>query len=327
MPSKAAMAGLALALASQALAVPAWFPRDFAPVPERLDSGLGSYLEAERLAFEPAIHRMGVVRSGDKDIACHLWIPADARATVFLVHGFYNHSGTWSPHIRRWTAQGLAVVAFDLPGHGLSDGRRMDIDSVPEYAMALEAVEDSLRNRVPLPWMVVGHSLGGTVVLERGTRPEYPYARSILLAPLVRYADWSKIGIALPLVGLTTDHVERKRDIHSSSDTAFLRTLLTDPLEGWRTGISWLRAIRRWNERIDTARWAISRWTLLQGDLDGTIDVDYQARWFPRHFPDLPTLRFPAARHHLHNESAPEGDRVRASLDSILISALSFGAK
>lgn len=321
------LVALVVAASTQASAVPAWFPRDFSLAPAQPSAPLAKYLDTQRLAIEPSVHRMGVAWSGNKEIACHAWIPAQARGTIFLVHGYYNHSGTWSTHIQRWVAQNFAVVAFDLPGHGLSDGRWMDIDSVAEYSRTLQSVEDSMECRVPLPWALVGHSLGGSVVLDRATRPAYPYAQSILLAPLIHYAGWTKIGIAHPFAGLVTDHFARSRKIGSSADSLFLRRLLEDPLEGWQTGLSWLRAIRSWNDRIDTAKWATSRWALLQGGIDATVDVSYQNQWFSSHFPGLQTLRYPAARHHLHNESAPEGNLVRAALDSILTSALPIGAK
>lgn len=320
-------ASLVLFAATSALAVPAWFPRDFSVRRDSSSAELSKYLDTHRLGIEPSLHRMGVAKAGNKEISCHAWIPAKARGTVFLVHGYYNHTGTWSPHIQRWVSDNFAVVAFDLPGHGLSDGRWMDIDSVAEYSQALRAVEDSMKGRVPLPWALVGHSLGGSVVLDRATRPEYPYVQSVLLAPLVHYAGWNKIGLAHPFAGLVTDRFARSRKIGSSADSVFRRRLVEDPLEGWQTGLSWLRAIRRWNDRIDTATWATSRWVLLQGDLDATVDVPYQNRWFSQRFGALATLRYPAARHHLHNESAPEGDRVRSSLDSILTCALPIVAK
>lgn len=315
------------AAAAGSLAVAPWFPRGFTPAPTPPAAELARYLDTERLAIAPDLHRMGTTRSGALEIACHTWLIPQSRGTIFLVHGFYNHSGTWSAHIKRWISQGFSVVSFDLPGHGLSDGRRMDIDSMAEYTHALESVEDSMRGKAPLPWALVGHSLGGGVVLDRATRGNYPYAQSVLLAPLLHYTSWTKVGIALPLVGLTTDHVSRGRKIASSSDSAFLKFLSEDPLEGWQTGLPWLRAIRRWNEGLDTAKWATSRWVMLQGGLDATVDFRYQERWLGEHFSELTTLRYPQARHHLHNEAAPEGDRVRASLDSILSSALPIAPK
>lgn len=312
-----------LFLAGALGASPTWLPRQFEPVPATgSDSLLSSYLRTQRMDFAPDTHRIGVVRSDSLDIACHLWLVPQSRGTLFLVHGYYNHTGTWAPHIRRWIGQGFSVVALDLPGHGLSDGPRMDIDSIERYSHALEAVEARVKDLAPMPWVVVGHSLGGTVVLDRAVHPSYPYSHSVLLAPLIHYAGWTKIGLALPVVGAFKDYVTRGRAISSSSDSVFLNRLQTDSLEGWKTGISWLRAVRNWNEKMDTLKLATSRWVLFAGGLDKTVDFTYTDQWLPPRAEGLQVLRYGQARHHLHNEAAPEGDRVRTSLDSVLQSSL-----
>lgn len=297
---------------------PGWYPRGFWPVPTTgAPAEFTRYLATEDLDIEPAIHRTGTVRSLDREIACHLWIPSNARGTVFLVHGMYNHSGTWSPHIRRILGLGLAVATLDLPGHGLSDGRWMDIDSIAEYSLALRALEDSLRFRAPLPWTLVGHSLGGTVVLDRAAGPEYPYARTILVSPLVHYAKWGLVGAALPPVALFKDHMARGRNLTSSTDTTFRNRLLSDPLEGWQTGTRWLRAVRRWNGSFDRPT-ATTHWHLLQGETDATVDWKYDIGWLRGRIPDLDATIYPEGHHHLLNDGAPSGPASRAKLDSIL---------
>lgn len=309
---------LALLAAALADAVPAWYPRGFRPATSSDPAALRSYLAAEGLGISDSIHRFGTVRVGTLEIACQTWIPRRARGTVFLVHGYYNHTGTWSPHIGRFLSEGWAVASLDLPGHGLSDGRRFDVDSMGEYSLALTALEDSLRSRAPEPWSLVGHSLGGLVVLDRARRPGYPYANTVLLAPMVRYAGWNWIGAVLPAVSAFRDYVDRGRNLASSSDAAFLRKVEADPLEGWRTSTRWLKEVRRWNVEAASARFAPSRWFLLQGDQDQTVDWRYDVDWIAERTKGLRVRMFTDARHHLHNEAGPLGALVQASLDSAI---------
>ena len=318
---------LALFGATIACAVPTWFPRGFRTANDSDPAELRAYLVAEDLAISDSIHRFGTVRIGTLDIACQAWIPARPRGTVFLVHGYYNHSGSWSPHIRRFLSEGWAVATIDLPGHGLSDGRRFDVDSMGEYTLALRALEDSLRGRAPEPWSVVGHSLGGLVVLDRARRPDYPYANTVLLAPMVRYTGWRWIGTVLPVVSLFKDYLERGRNLTSSSDTAFLRRLETDPLEGWKTSTHWLKEVRRWNGEAASARFAASRWFLLQGDLDKTVDFHHDIDWIAERTSGLRVRMFTGARHHLHNEAGPLGLLVQESLDSAIGGGLPIARK
>lgn len=73
---------------------------------------------------------------------------------ALLVHGFEDDNALWTPLIDMLTARGRSVVAFDLPGHGLSD--EID-DAAPAAPDAVAAVARALG---PVQ-SVIGHSLGG----------------------------------------------------------------------------------------------------------------------------------------------------------------------
>jgi lysophospholipase len=309
---------LTLVAAGAALSVPSWFPRGFRTADAADPARLGSYLATEDLAIADSIHRFGTVRVGALEIACQTWIPARARGTVFLVHGYYNHTGIWGPHIRRFLSEGWAVASLDLPGHGLSDGRPLDVDSIGEYSLALMALEDSLRGRAPRPWSVVGHSMGGLVVLDRARRGNYPYTNSVLLAPMVHFAGWTWIGAVLPVVSLFKEEMVRGKALNSSSDTAFLQKVERDPLEGWKTPVHWLDEVRDWNSGAGNERLAPSHWFILQGDRDATVDWRYDIDWVAARTDGLRVRMFSGARHHLQDEGGALGVLVRASLDSAI---------
>jgi lysophospholipase len=309
---------LALVGAGTAFSVPSWFPRGFRTAQASDPVDLRSYLATEDLSIADSIHRFGTVRVGAAEIACQAWIPARARGTVFLVHGYYNHTGIWAPHIRRFLSEGWAVASLDLPGHGLSDGRPFDVDSIGEYGDALIALEDSLRGRAPRPWSVVAHSMGGLVVLDRARRPDYPYANTVLLAPMVHFSGWTWIGAVLPAISLFKDQMVRGKTLNSSSDTAFLHRVEKDPLEGWRTPVHWLKEVRIWNAEPRVSQLAPSRWFYLQGDQDRTVDWRYDIDWVAARTDGMRVRMFKGARHHLQDEGGPLGDLVRTSLDSAI---------
>lgn len=72
---------------------------------------------------------------------------------VLLVHGWEDDNSLWTPMIERLLARGRAVVAFDLPGHGLSEA---EAPSLPNIATAIGNVADRLG---PVN-AIVAHSLG-----------------------------------------------------------------------------------------------------------------------------------------------------------------------
>ncbi|HEX5616707.1 MAG TPA: alpha/beta fold hydrolase, partial [Acidimicrobiia bacterium] len=97
---------------------------------------------------------------------------------VLLVHGWQDDSSLWSPLIDALVARGRAVVAFDLPGQGFSEGAW---SLGPEVADGVHAVAEQLG---PID-AVVTHSMsaGGVVMaVYEGWRVE----RLVFVAPPIR---------------------------------------------------------------------------------------------------------------------------------------------
>jgi len=97
--------------------------------------------------------------------------PADAVASVVLVHGFSNSSRT--PEIHRLAhelASSFNVVALDLRGHGRSGGRSTLGLREPDDVDAAVATAAALAPRLPV--VAIGISLGGAASLvAAGRRP------------------------------------------------------------------------------------------------------------------------------------------------------------
>lgn len=114
-------------------------------------------------------------------IHTYVWGDTRTQPYVLLAHGWSSHATRFLPWIGRLRAAGYAVVAFDQPAHGLSDGKRTNL---LEFANTLRAVADRFGPAAAL----VGHSLGGAAVataLARGLAAE----RAILIAPAADPVD------------------------------------------------------------------------------------------------------------------------------------------
>lgn len=96
------------------------------------------------------------------------WTPAapnEARRSVVLVHGYAEHCGRYEHVAARLVAEGCSVHAFDLQGHGRSEGRRCHVRRFDDFLDDLSGVVQSVRAGTPaLPLFVVGHSMGGLIV-------------------------------------------------------------------------------------------------------------------------------------------------------------------
>jgi alpha-beta hydrolase superfamily lysophospholipase len=83
-----------------------------------------------------------------------------------VIHGYYDHAGLYRHLIRHLIDRGLAVLAFDLPGHGLSSGAPATIESFDEYVDAFDACLLALEDHMPPPWLLLGQSTGGAIAME-----------------------------------------------------------------------------------------------------------------------------------------------------------------
>lgn len=94
------------------------------------------------------------------------WVPPDPHRVFVLVHGFGEHSGRYE-HVAAWfAARGCAVYAFDLRGHGRSQGVRCHLRRFTELVDDLEQILAWTRAEHPLaPHFVLGHSMGGLVAV------------------------------------------------------------------------------------------------------------------------------------------------------------------
>ena len=107
-------------------------------------------------------------------------IPAQKDAVV-LVHGWGGSVYSFSETIPAIAAAGYRAVAFDLPGHGLSD-KPLDDEKYTTMSLANAIIEvaDLMGLR---RFSLIGHSLGGLLGLELALRGEKRIERLILINP------------------------------------------------------------------------------------------------------------------------------------------------
>lgn len=123
---------------------------------------------------------------------CRAWLSEEAkpRGVINLVHGLGEHSGRYYHVADALNKAGYHLAAFDLRGHGLSEGKRGDI---PSFERVLDDVglflQDSRERFGSLETQFLyGHSLGANIVVNFGLRRPAELAGIIATSPSFRLA-------------------------------------------------------------------------------------------------------------------------------------------
>ena len=156
-----------------------------------------------------------------------------ARAVVVIVHGFKSHSGYYDWPAERFIEKGLAVYAFDLRGHGRSEGERLFAEKVTDFTSDVHDVVTIARNENPgLPLFLLGHSAGGVISCMYVLEHQHELAGFIcesfaheVPAPDFALAILKGISHIAPHA-----HLLKLEDDDFSRDPAFVARMKSDPL-------------------------------------------------------------------------------------------------
>ncbi|AYC31055.1 alpha/beta hydrolase [Pseudomonas cavernae] len=259
------------------------------------------------LEFAGAHGRMGLFPAAGYQIVAQAWWPAQPRGTLLLQHGYYDHVGLYR-HLIGWALErGFAVLACDLPGHGLSSGARASIDDFAEYQTVLAGLfEQSAALGLPTPWHLCGQSTGGAILIDYLLRGEVreEVAETLLLAPLVRPRAWCWSKFSYRLLKPFVASIPRRFSANSN-DAEFLEFIQRDPLQPLTLPTAWVGALAHWVPYIEAAPPSGRRPLIVQGEADETVDWRHNLDVLEDKFAGPELLLLPEARHHLVNESAP----------------------
>lgn len=100
------------------------------------------------------------------------------RGVVVFIHGFIEHIARYEHAHKRWAERGFVIFTFDQRGFGRTAldskkspdaiyGRTGDTDQIPDIAWALQVAQEA---NPTIPLFLMGHSMGGGLVLSFATR-------------------------------------------------------------------------------------------------------------------------------------------------------------
>ena len=165
------------------------------------------------------------------------WTLKDApyRGVVIILHGLKDHSGRYTELADMLAQRGFAVHAFDMRGHGRSEGIKAYVEHFDDLLKDLQIFAGDLRQKYPArPLFIFGHSMGGTTVTLSVARHMIEFQGVVLSAAalipgesispaLIRVTKLlGNIAPHLPLMDLPNKNFSR--------DPAVVADMSSDPL-------------------------------------------------------------------------------------------------
>lgn len=274
--------------------------------------------------FAQVSHGFGCVKAAGFRIATHYWLPEKPQGTLVVVHGYYDHVGIFEHPIRFALEHNLAVLAFDLPGHGLSSGEPAVIDSFNEYGDVLAEILQQSAAIMPQPLYALGQSTGCAVILNYLWRYAIvrnsveQFAKIALCSPLVLPRAWRGYLMGQYVYAVLRHFVRRvARSFGKSSHDAVFNQFIQqqDPLQAKYLSLRWIGAMKAWHEMFLQFAPLQKNILVVQGTGDMTVDWRYNLPLIERKLPDVKVVLVEDAGHQLVNESEVYRSTVFAAIN------------
>jgi alpha-beta hydrolase superfamily lysophospholipase len=237
------------------------------------------------------------------------WSPAEPKALICLVHGFNDHSARFDHWSRRLVAEGFAVAAVDLRGHGRSEGRRGYARNYFDLIEDVQVLMAKARHLFPgIPLILYGHSMGGNLVTN------YLLAIKDMPVAAVVTSPWFTLTKQPPLITMIGARFLKtflpfmvvKSNIDAaglSRDPAVVEAYINDPLVHNLIQPNLFFAVEENGLRASRHIYKINIPMLVMHGSKDNITSVIQTRSFVQNAGKLTTYKeWPGCSHELHND-------------------------
>ncbi|MGP4076575.1 lysophospholipase [Halobacillus sp. K22] len=235
-------------------------------------------------------------------------------ATIVIVHGAFEHAGRYQSLAESFRDDGFNVIYGDLPGQGSTEGKKGHIKKFEAYIDTVRKwlqIADSSR-----PVFLLGHSMGGTVVMRVMQELKPSVDGVILSSPAVGILNgasksleavthvmnkvWPSVLVKAPF---KPEYVTRNPDVIANDKQ--------DPLIIEKISIRWYKEFRKAIKKSlsEVGEFPNVPLLVMQAGEDYMVDSEKTKEWFHKVGCQEKTYKeWPGFYHEIFNE--PEQENV-----------------
>lgn len=222
------------------------------------------------------------------EIYYRVWKPTGKiRAAVVITHGQGDHGGRYMYTADQIVREGFSVWAADLRGHGKSGGQRGHVENFDDYlADTRRVIEKAKEDNPQVKPFLLGHSLGGLIVLDYAEKIGSSISGVIASAPLLRLKmqvpPWKvALGKALSSLAPTMSMKTGLDPNLLSHDQEVVRNYINDPLvHGVASTRFYTELIHEVNETLQGGKKLTIPCLVMVGTGDGIVDSSTTQEFF-----------------------------------------------
>lgn len=257
------------------------------------------YQISEARTYQSYFYNVVVEANQEHKVAAHLW-SNNQKNLIVMAHGYTDNCGYVKPLLRWFLTQNYDVLCLELPGHGMSSGKRADISKIEVY---YELYRDIFPQIFLLNYHSVtfyGHSTGNIGMIEYLlNNHDNRFDKIIMATPLIRSFLWK-----LSLFGhrLTKKFLKRlpKRGFHTENPEYKKLTKL-DPYPLKSIPTHWYNELVIWNDKLLVDQ-RISQQKIYSifATKDTVIDYKFNKHFITEKFPNAQMTIIEDSDHNLH---------------------------
>ena len=243
---------------------------------------------------------------------CKRYIVENPKATLVIVHGLGEHAGRYTNVINKFLPD-YNIFLYDLRGHGHSEGKMGHVDRFDQYIEDTKIFVENAKDRTKLPVVLLGHSMGGLIVLLFAEK--YPDLIKMVVA------SSPGVGIAVPIpkwkdiMGKLISNIIPKFSMVNEIDTSWIshdsevvKAYENDPLVNDKVSARWFTEfIKGQKEVLDNSYKLTLPLIIMQAGDDKLVNPEKSKELYEKAASKDKTFKlYPGFYHEIFNEVEKE---------------------